>query len=196
MIQRAALDRLLHEAQSWHALLPDAQEFVAWPDDLTWQDRAASSVPAAQLVMNDPGKPLPTSTALLEALQAAAPHVEWRLSYSEADVGRDFLNRYGWFELAGPEGHFRSEKARITVGYWGPDLFYPRHHHVPEELYTVVSGAALFHADGEADTVLGPGNTRFHASNQPHAMTTQDSAILTLVFWRGDGLNADLRMST
>jgi hypothetical protein len=33
---------------------------------------------------------------------------------------------------------------------------------------------------------LGPGDTAFHASNQPHAMTTKDKPVLAYVLWRGD----------
>ena len=47
----------------------------------------------------------------------------------------------------------------------------------------------MFESDGAVATALGPAEHRFHASHQPHAMTTTDNAILTLVLWRG----ADLR---
>jgi len=52
----------------------------------------------------------------------------------------------------------------------------------------VLSGAAVFESDGDAAATLGPIEHRFHASHQPHAMTTTDSAILTLVLWRGPDL--------
>jgi len=46
----------------------------------------------------------------------------------------------------------------------------------------------MFESDGDAAATLGPAEHRFHASHQPHAMTTTDSAILTLVLWRGPDL--------
>ena len=41
---------------------------------------------------------------------------------------------------------------------------------------------------GTAAARLGPTENRFRASHQPHAMKTTDSAILTLVLWRGPDL--------
>jgi len=195
MNAQARFDTALKAAEAWHIALPALSEFCDWPDDLGFVPRAPAPGPAAALIRNRAGAPNARSTALLEALQAIAEDVEWRHTYTEAEVGRHFLDHYGWFELAGPEGHFITHKARITVGYWGPGLFYPRHQHGPAEMYSVVSGGALFHADGEEDTWLAPSQTKLHGPNQPHAMKTQDSPVLTLVFWRGEGLGEMPRMS-
>lgn len=188
MTTRALFDAALDAARNWHDALPAARDFCAWPTDIAWAEHPPHRLPAADLITSDPGFATPDSTSVLRALQDIADHVEWRHTYTVDEVGQRFLDTYGWFELAGPEGHFHSTHARITVGYWGPNLYYPRHQHGPEELYTVVSGHALFRSDGDADATLGPGDTRFHGNHQPHDMRTTDSAILTLVFWRGDGL--------
>ena len=188
MSGRAALDALLGAARDWHAALPELAAFCDWPEDVQPVRRAPVPIPATDLIRRDPGATTAQSKPLCDALIAAAPHVEWRLTYTEDDVGPDFLRQYGWFELAGPGGHFLSHQTRLTVGYWGPGLFYPRHQHRAEELYSVVAGHALFHADGDPDATLHPGDTRFHASDQPHAMTTTTSPVLTFVMWRGAGL--------
>jgi len=188
MTGRGVIDALLDAAKDWHSTLPEAAGFCPWPDDLIWGERTPIWLNAAEFVQTNPGATSPQSTALLHAVQQAAPHLHWRHGYSAEEVGQHFLDNFCWFELAGPDGHFLTQKTRITFGYWGPGLFYPRHHHIPEELYTVVSGQAVFHADGDADALLTPGQTRFHAVNQPHAMTTRDHPILTLVFWRGGAL--------
>ena len=49
---------------------------------------------------------------------------------------------------------------------------------------------------GTAAATLGPTEHRFHASHQPHAMTTTDSAILTLVLWRGPDLRGLSQLTT
>ena len=98
---------------------------------------------------------------------------------------RHFLDNYAYFELIGPTGHFRSDQCSAFIGYWGPGLFYPAHHHASEELYFVLAGHALFESDGDSPATLGPAAHRFHASHQPHAMTTTYSAILTLVYGVG-----------
>jgi mannose-6-phosphate isomerase-like protein (cupin superfamily) len=195
MNQRAALGALLQTTRAWHAALSEAVSFSPWPDDAGWQARAPRALPASDLIRRNPGTPNARSTALLGDLQAAAAFAEWRQSYGAEDLGQHFLDHSGWFELAGPEGHFVTRKARITVGYWGPGLFYPRHQNASAELYTIVSGRATFHADGVADADLGPGQTRFHAPNQPHAMTTQDHPVLAVVFWRGERLEEAPRLA-
>jgi mannose-6-phosphate isomerase-like protein (cupin superfamily) len=192
---RPLFEAALAAARDWHAALPEARTFCDWPDDLTWRDMPAAPLPASDLMVTHPGTSAEPAQALLSALQALAPHLDWRHTYTAEEVGQHFLDHYGWFELAGPEGHFLTGKARITVGYWGPGLNYARHQHEPEELYTIVSGSAVFHADGEADVTLGSGGTRFHGSNQPHAMTTRGEPLLALVFWRGAGLADPPRMT-
>jgi len=195
MTPRALFDAALVAARDWHALLPATSAFCDWPTDLEFRHIAPQVLPATHLIRTTPGDASPASAPLLGALQALAPFLEWRHTDSEAEVGRHFLDHFGWFELAGPTGHFHTKEARITVGYWGAGLHYARHQHDAEELYSIISGAALFHADGEADATLGPDATRYHASNQPHALTTTHSPILTLVFWRGQGLADPPRMS-
>lgn len=193
--KRALFDQALWYARDWHASLPAARAFCNWPTDLSWANRPDMDGPAARLICSDPGQACAQSTALLQALQALASLVEWRHTYTKEQVGQAFLDHYGWFELAGPSGHFTTHQTRITVGYWGAGLHYGRHQHRPEELYSVISGHAVFHKDYSPDVTLHPCETQFHGENEPHAMTTTDSPILTLVFWRGDELGAPPRMS-
>jgi len=186
----------LEAVKTWHQALPDVHAFCPWPDDLRYEPRAPYTLPATDLVRAAPGEASARSTPVVQALQALAPHLEWRLTYTSEEVGQHFLDNFGWFELAGPTGHFLTHQTRITVGYWGPGLDYPRHQHRAEELYTVLSGSGLFQADGVPDRVLVPEDTCLYLSNQPHALLTQDDPILTLVFWRGDGLGDAPALST
>lgn len=151
-------------------------------------------VPAAVLLQaHDPGQ-YAGIAALMNAIVAAATAAYWQRTHSEAEVGRDFLERYGWFELVGPGGHFRSDQTRAYISCWGEGLYYSWHLHEAEELYFILAGSAYFEADGLEPALLGPGDTRLHASNQPHAMTTFDRPVLGLVLWRGSGMNGALRM--
>lgn len=194
-MSRALFGRVLEAARQLHAATPALTGFAPWPDDLRWAGQAPHAVPAAALMQADPGDACDATRPLQRALVALAPHIEWRLTYDEDEVGADFLRRFGWFELAGPDGHFRTDQLRMTVGYWGAGLYYPWHQHAPEELYTVVSGSALFELEGADALTLGPGDTRLHPGNRPHALTTTDAPILTFVLWRGAGLADDPRMS-
>ena len=109
---------------------------------------------------------------------------------------RHFLDNYGYFELIGPTGHFHSDKCNAYIAYWGPGLYYPAHHHASEELYFLLSGAAIFESDGDSAATLGPTEQCFHASHQPHAVTTTDSAILTLVLWHDSDLRGLSQLTT
>lgn len=188
MTARALFEDALEAAKAWHAALPEVQKFCPWPESLTYQERPAHPLPVIDLLHADPGKTTASSAPLVRAFQNVAPHLEWRLTYTADEVGQHFLDNFGWFELAGPDGHFITHETRITAAYWGPGLDYPRHQHRAEELYTVVAGEALFQSDGDPDERLGPGATRFHASEQPHALFTESHPIVVLVFWRGVGL--------
>ena len=188
-MSRHLFEQALEAARTLHSQVPAMTEFGDWPDDLSFAERPACAVPATELMPRLPGTANQHTAPLQQALAALSPYLEWRLTYSEAEVGRDFLDRYGWFELAGPTGHFHSAKLRMTVGYWGPQLWYPWHEHGPEELYTIVSGGAYMLAEGEDDRRLVAGDTRLHRSSQRHALQTEAEPLLAFVLWRGEGLD-------
>ncbi len=188
MTARAAFEDALEAVKAWHAALPELHQFCPWPQDLTYAERRPNPLPAMELLHSNPGTNTALSAPVLQAYQSIAPYLEWRHTYTAEEVGQHFLDTFAWFELAGPDGHFITCETRITAAYWGPGLLYDRHQHVAEELYTVISGEALFMSDGDPDETLGAGATRYHASNQPHALITQNHPLVVLVFWRGEGL--------
>ncbi|MCY4206919.1 MAG: dimethylsulfonioproprionate lyase family protein [Roseovarius sp.] len=192
---RRLFEDAIESARDWHAHLPEAREFCPWPDDLAWKERPAHALPSARLVAESPGAAIKSSMSLAKALGRLVPRIEWRHKYAEEEVGRDFLDRYCWFELAGPDGHFISGKARMTVGYRRTHLHYPRHQRAPEELYTVLSGQATFHSDGEEDETLDPEGVRMHRVNQPHAPTTGEMPVPAFELWRGDNLASEPGMT-
>ena len=200
-MSRALFETALDAVQRFHTKMPVVAAFQEWPTDIVWADRSGHQVPGAVLAQTEPGQaatdgPLAAETrALQQAIMDIAPYADWRLTYTEEEVGADFLQRFGWFELVGPDGHFHSTQTRMTVGYWGNGLYYPWHEHEPEELYCVLSGNGVFEVEGEPTLRLGPGQTRLHKSFQRHALTTEDQPILCFVLWRGDGLADDPRMS-
>ncbi|MEM7438463.1 MAG: dimethylsulfonioproprionate lyase family protein [Pseudomonadota bacterium] len=172
-----------------------APDIDAFCGDLMAADHAQETLPAHQLpgaveLQANPPKAAPATQSLLDAILAAAPHVQWRQSYTNADDGIDanHLNHYAWFNLIAPSGPFVSTDLRVSVGYWGRGLTYPRHRHEPEEIYLTVAGCATYTSEGRAPVVGGPGTTICHYSNQPHAATFFDAPLLAAAFWRGHGL--------
>lgn len=170
------------------------REFVPWPDNPAYAGLLPDPVPAAAQVAAWPADPASPFARLHTAINAIAPAACWRQTYRQDEVGADFLARYGYFELIGPTGHFHDETMRAYVAYWGAGLNYDWHLHEAEEAYFVIAGSAQFMARGQQDVVLSAGGWRIHASNEPHAMITYDQPVLTLVLWRGNGLDAESRL--
>ena len=187
------LDDVLEAARQVHLTHPDLSGFGPWPSDLQASDLRPNYIPAADQVRDLEVDGSEWTRALTKAIRATAHLAQWKHTYTEEEVGADFLNRYGYYELFGPTGHFHSIQLRGYVGYWGAGLNYDWHSHQAEELYLTLAGGAVFRVDGD-ETYVGPNQTRQHNSWQSHAMTTTDQPILTFVLWRGEGMGDLPRM--
>lgn len=194
-MSRAALDAVLKAAADITVVHPAVREFAAFPDAPAWADLHAQDMPALPLVRDWAAEGDDPEARLHRAISAAAPHAQWRQTYTPEEVGDHFLANYGYFELYGPKGHYRAEAHCGFVSYWNAGLEYDWHHHEAEELYLVVSGEAVFRVEGREDLVLKRGDTSFHAENQKHALVTLDSPVLTYVVWRGKALSELPRMA-
>jgi len=184
------LDDVLEAARQVHLAHPDLSAFGAWPSDLANAEIEPNLLPAADLVRDFglPGSKL--SQGLIGTIRATTHLAHWKQTYTEEEVGAEFLRNYGYYELFGPTGHFHSTQLRGYVGYWGAGLSYDWHSHQAEEIYLTLAGGALFKAEGD-EAFVGADQTRQHCSWQSHAMDTTDQPILTYVLWRGEGM-ADL----
>ena len=182
------LEDVLDAARLVHETHPELAGFGAWPSDLKATGLQPNRIPAVHQVQDLAAQGTLATQALVSAIRATAHLAHWQQTYTEAEVGADFLNRYGYFELFGPTGHFHSDQLRGYIAYWGPGLSYDWHSHQAEELYLTLAGGALFRVVGD-EAPVGPGQTRLHGSWQSHAMMTTDQPILTLVLWRGEGLS-------
>ena len=176
-------NQLLAEAKTIHDAAPALRNFATWPEDLVFEQPAPLGIPVLPTIEAMAGE-----GALQAALAAISPHASWVQTYSEEEVGRHFLDHYGYIELFGPTGIFRTQACRAFIGYWGPGLVYPMHDHKAEEIYLVLTGRCLFEAEGDVPADLGPGGIKFHRSGQSHAMTMGDEGMLALCLWRGAGL--------
>lgn len=189
------LDDLLEATRLLWSGSPELAGFVSWPDDLRRREVAANPIPACKLVAGWRDNLDPKTAQLHRCAVAASELANWQQTYTEAELGRSFLDRYGYFELIGQTGHFHSATCNAYIGYWAEHLHYPWHYHVAEELYFVLTGQARFESEGDPPAILTPNQARFHKSNQPHAMTTGDQPILTLILWRGAELDGFSRLS-
>ena len=172
---------------------PDIRAFAGWPG-AAYRDLSPTPLPVTPKLGAWEGEATPETRGVWEALAPLWPLADWRQTYGAEEVGQHFLDNYGYFELLGPTGHLHGSDIRAFVAFWGPGLDYGWHLHEAEELYIVLAGAAWFEAEGGAPRRLTAGATQLHRPNQPHRMATAESAILTLVLWRGGGLGGLPRM--
>lgn len=142
-------------------------------------------LPACLALANDATRPL------VQTLVERRSLLHWQQSYNRDD-GFDpyYLDHYGWINLLSPDGPILCNDLRLTIGYWGAGLRYPRHWHAPEEIYCILAGQAVFESEGHAPRVCGPGDWVHHRPNQPHAIDMSPGPLLALVPWRGEHLTA------
>lgn len=190
----SAVGNLLAAVRQLHESTPALQAYAPWPDDLSFQQVMAEPCPAAGTLGVRSLRGTRATSRVIKSLRAAAPQLHWKQTYTEEEVGREFLDDYGYVELFGPGGHFLSNKLRGYIGFWGPCLTYDWHDHEAEELYFTLAGNAVFCAKGSPNLMLKPGQARSHASHQPHLMVTLDQPFLAYVVWRGAGFDGLPRM--
>lgn len=162
--------------------------FRQFPDDdeLHFENIDPHLINAAKLALEDNTLDATQLAPLRDALINLAKDAKWRETYKETKIGDTFLDNFGCYELLGLEGHFHCKTTRGFVVYSAPNLYYPWHHHPAEEMYFIIAGEAEFAVEGAKPRIYKPGDTIFHATNQPHNMQTNKSGVLAWVQWRGD----------
>lgn len=126
--------------------------------------------------------------ALAQGVDRHARALRWAQTYTEADFGRGFLDRYGWTELVGTRGHFASDTVAAGFLLLGPGVVYPDHHHVAEEIYIPLTPATEWRKGDGAFVARAAGEVIHHPSNVGHAMRTGAEPLLALYLWRGGPL--------
>jgi hypothetical protein len=114
--------------------------------------------------------------------------LRWGQTYSEADFGKAFIDNYGWLELFGTRGHFVNDEVAAGLLILGPEIVYPDHHHVAEEIYIPLTGGTEWRMGEGGFRVRAAGEVIHHASNVSHAMRTAEEPLLALYIWRGGPL--------
>jgi hypothetical protein len=142
----------------------------------------------------------PTSPAacapVLEAIAAAAPTLAWRQTYTERDVGSDFLANYAWTEILGSSGPVDAQRIAAGLLLLGPETLYPRHRHRAEEIYLPLSGTAEWQQGDRIWRERRPGALIHHRSEESHAMRTAANPLLAVYVWRAnDAAGTDLGSS-
>ena len=127
---------------------------------------------------------------LAKLLAAHGKKFRWGQTYTAADFGQDFIDNYGWLEVFGTRGHFANDSVAAGLLILGPDIVYPDHHHLAEEVYIPLTATADWRMGDSAFVRRAAGEVIHHASNVNHAMRTGDEPLLALYLWRGGPLAA------
>ncbi|MER8572527.1 dimethylsulfoniopropionate lyase [Mesorhizobium sp. M1338] len=130
----------------------------------------------------------PDAKPLVQLLAERRFDFRWGQTYSEADFGAEFIDNYGWLEVFGTRGHFANDEVAAGLLILGPDIVYPDHHHVAEEIYIPLTGGAEWRMGESGFCMRTAGEVVHHASNVNHAMRTGREPLLALYIWRGGPL--------
>lgn len=177
--------------RDWLAERPAAASFVVdFPQTTVTRATAPRRLAVCDWLGGLEALSAPATAALVRALVATAPALEWRQTYTRADFGPRFLERYGWTEILGTRGPIAS--ATIACGFLllGPDVEYPAHAHEAREIYFPLAGEAFWMRDSRAFVAQTPGATLEHPPWTPHATRTGRDPMLALYLWRGGDLAA------
>ena len=112
----------------------------------------------------------------------------WGQTYTAADFGQAFIDNYGWLEVFGTRGHFANDEVAAGFLILGPDIVYPDHHHIAEEIYIPLTGGTEWRMGEGGFRVRAAGEVVHHASNVSHAMRTGKEPLMALYIWRGGPL--------
>ena len=158
--------------------------FVNWPKNLVLSNKSKNKINVTQKLSSWKLNGNQQIDKIHNLISNLAPHVNWDNGYSDDQANKEFLDKYGFFELIGPTGHFVTSDMALYVNYLDENSYYPWHNHEAEELYFIVSGEAEFESDSEKPKILKSTDTRFHKSYEAHRITTTDKEILSFVIWK------------
>jgi mannose-6-phosphate isomerase-like protein (cupin superfamily) len=161
----------------------DLSNFSKLPKDLIYNNLQSNYIEPAKRLKTWKSNFTKTEN-IHEIIRELTPYINWKQTYDVKDVGKSFLEKYGYFELFGPTGHFLTKKMGLFVIFFDTNNFYTWHNHEADELYFVLSGSAKFESVGDKSEILTPMKTRLHKSFQPHSLTTYNDKCLSLVIWR------------
>ena len=190
---RDLLDRIHAPLKSLQA--PRLDPFLAeWPGEAPSRRVMPRSLPVLKYASVLKSQTPHWARSVTEELFRLGPSLHWGQSYPASAVGAQFLENYGWTEVAGLHGPIPSEQVAIGFLMLGPATLYPRHRHEAEEIYVPVSGAAAWQGGDGIWREKPPGAVIVHERNEPHAMRTSSEPLLALYLWRSARLDQKSRL--
>ena len=164
--------------------------------NLRYKSMHPQEQPVQKLVNKISTSKFPKTRNILDCIIRANYELKWNTTYSENEVGSDFINRYGWFDLIGPNGPFLINSTRIMIGYWGENLDYQMHWHQAEEAYIPLAGSALFWSEHNGKKIANVGDIVIHKSNEKHWTKMTNGFLIALAIWKGTDLRVNPTISS
>jgi len=177
-------NQTINEIEKIWSINKKLSDFVSFPKNLVLKEKSINKINVTNKLLDWKLENNHKYEKVHNLISNLSPFVSWENGYNEDEVGKEFLSKYGFFELIGPTGHFETSDMGLYVNFLDMNSHYPWHNHEAEELYFIVSGEAKFEKGNEAPVILKPEDTCFHKSNQPHRITTTDKKILSFVIWK------------
>jgi Dimethlysulfonioproprionate lyase len=175
-------------ARADSALVRDFLGEIAWA--MPERQLAANELPCLAQLARAAELAGPAEAEMAGRLLRDAAALAWGQTYTTADFGQHFVDNYGWMELFGTRGHFANDTVAAGFLVLGPDVVYPDHHHVAEEVYIPLTGGTEWRMGDGPFVKRNGGEVIHHASNVNHAMRTGAEPLLALYLWRGGPLAA------
>ncbi|MGI9408030.1 MAG: dimethylsulfonioproprionate lyase family protein [Hyphomicrobiaceae bacterium] len=121
-----------------------------------------------------------------DMLRATADAASWFMSYDAKDVGDTLAGGLVATQVAGKRGLLRTDTLFTGFFLIGPNVTYPLHDHVSDELYFVVSGAVDIQNgfDAEPQRITADAYS-VTPSGVPHELRTGNDPVLMIYVWTG-----------
>ena len=143
--------------------------------------------PASQMLSSAAAGYCQNTEQFKSAIEKLADQFKWQTnSHYEGVFPPSFFDSECFTEIIGPAGILLHKNIQVGLLVMAPDTDYPAHHHAATEWYHILSGNALWQQGGDDFIQRQAGSAIFHQNFEPHAMRTQNKALLALFSWAGD----------
>lgn len=185
------------DIQSIHQLLAEIKQlFVKQGLDSTLMPLPVEKTSLSTIVPNEINvkKILRTETfpaklkSISEKIEGLKDYWQWGQTYTQDQMGLDFINAYGWAEIAGLKGPIKTDQFSLGILILDAHTHYPEHHHKATEWYLPLTDGAEWFDEDRGWRQEPNSSLIFHRSNILHAMQTHDSPLVALYLWSGESL--------
>jgi hypothetical protein len=173
-------------------LLDEGEETIAATGAAALRRHASAKVPAEQVKLstNKEIAELLNTQGALPCAQLVSPVLDdlsWHYSgYDDGRISPDVALRMQTVEMIGADGMIYHDTCRVGLFAQTADTDYIIRTHAAEELFVQIAGEAEWCKGEKPYTLRRPGDRMHHASYEPHASRTTNSALIAVWVWAGD----------